>query len=65
MEKMMNRINDDFIVNVGPKFASEIPNTHKKYYDYLGDPKKQQHVHEANCRKRFQQNKSAGNDNIM
>ena len=69
-EDIANQFND-FFVNVGPKFASDIPNTQTKYYDYLRDPKKSSMYMKPIIEKdvikiidKFKQNKSAGNDNI-
>jgi len=62
---------NDFFVNVGPKLASNIHNDGKKYYDYLKDPqtcsmymKPIVEMDIVKIIKKFDQNKSAGNDNI-
>ena len=62
---------NDFFVNVGPKLASNIQHTGKNYYDYLQDPQTSsmymKPIVEMDIVKiieKFDQNKSAGNDNI-
>ena len=60
-----------FFVNVGPKLALNIQHTGKNYYDYLQDPQTSsmymKPIVEMDIVKiieKFDQNKSAGNDNI-
>ena len=62
---------NDFFVNIGPKLASNIQHNGKNYYDYLQDPitssMYMKPVVELDIVKiigKFDQNKSAGNDNI-
>jgi hypothetical protein len=69
-EDISNQFNN-FFVNVGPKFASDIPNTHMKYYDYLDNPINSTMFMKPIVEKdiikiidTFKQNKSAGNDDI-
>ena len=69
-DDISNQFND-FFVNVGPELASSIQNSDKKYYDYLHDPRFSSMymgpIVEMDIIKiidKFNQNKSAGNDNI-
>ena len=69
-EDISNQFND-FFVTVGPKLASNIQSTDKEYYDYLHDPKNNtmymKPIVEMDITKiidKFNQNKSAGNDNV-
>ena len=65
-----NKFND-FFVNVGPKLASGIQNTGKKYYDYLPDMRSNsmhmKPIVASDIIKiidKFNPNKSAGHDNV-
>ena len=69
-EDISNQFND-FFVNVGPKLASNIHSSGKNYLDYLKDPKNSsmymKPIVEMDITKmieKFNQNKSAGNDDI-
>ena len=69
-ESISNQFND-FFVNIGPKLASNIHSSGKNYYDYLKDPKNSnmymKPIVEMDITKiieKFNQNKSAGNDDI-
>ena len=62
---------NDFFVNVGPKLASEIHNMGKNYYDYMQSPFTKsifmKPIVESEITKiisKFDQNKSAGHDDI-
>ena len=62
---------NDFFVNVGPALASQIHNTGKNYYDYLNSPCQtsifMKPIVETEIMKiisKFDQNKSAGHDDI-
>ena len=62
---------NDFFVTVGPQLASNIQITDKKYFDYLHDPKTNTmymkpivEMDITKIIKKFDRNKSAGNDNI-
>ena len=61
-----NRFND-FFVNIGPKLASNIQCTGKKYFDYLQDTNTSnmymKPIVDMDIIKIFNQNKSAGCDN--
>ena len=69
-QDISNKFND-FIVNLGPKLASNIQNTGKNYYDYLKgvNPSSMylKPIVEMDIIKiidKFNSNKGAGNDNI-
>ena len=69
-EDISNQFND-FFVNIGPKLASNIHSSGKNYNDYLKDPKNNstymKPIVEMDITKmieKFNQNKSAGNDDI-
>ena len=62
---------NNFFVNVGPELASKINSTGKKFYDYLNDPinscmfmKPIVETEIVKIINKFNQNKSAGHDNI-
>ena len=79
-EDISNQFNDflvnigpfnDFFVNIGPKLASNIYSSSKNYFDHLEDPKNcnmyMKPIVEMDITKiieKFNQNKSAGNDDI-
>ena len=70
-EDISNQFND-FFVNVGPKLASNIQSTGKSYFEYLKNPIKYSSMYmkpivEMDITKiigKFNQNKSASDDNI-
>ena len=69
-EDISNQFND-FFVNIGPKLASNIHSSGKNYYDYLKDSKNNslymKPIVEMDITKiieKFNQNKSAGNNDI-
>jgi hypothetical protein len=68
--EIANKFND-FFVDIGPKLASKIENTGKRYYEYLGESVKNcmymKPVVEIDILKiieKFNQNKSAGHDDV-
>jgi len=69
-QDISNRFNN-FFVDIGPKLASSIQNTGKNYYDYLSDTmtssmymKPIVEMEIIKIIEKFNQNKSAGHDNI-
>ncbi len=62
---------NDFFVEIGPKLAANIQSTGKKYYDYLGEARSSSmylkpvvEMEVIKIIEKFNQNKSAGHDNI-
>jgi hypothetical protein len=62
---------NDFFVEIGPKLASNIQSTGKKYYEYLGEARSSSmylkpivEMEVIKIIEGFKQNKSAGHDNI-